>query len=486
MPVNTGVPTSLRRPQTFHKFAYQIGGRALTPLPQRTVLIGTFKAGTAVASTIYPINDAPETDGLFSIGPPMALMCRQGFATAALIGFGPQFFAVPVAENGAGVAKTETFTLTGSATVSDNLIVRIAGRTVTVPVNVGDAANPTVALALANAINTQNLVMPGTASASLGVTTFTASTKGVWGQDIAFSVDRVPAGLTCVAAQGVAGTGVQDETAALAAIAGVDYDTIALENHNTTSVALALAHVTVAWGLSEKKWRFVIYGETGTIGTATTLASAANDKGIVVGNCEASPSLCAEIATSLAVAITAKSRPNGNWDGQELPVYPPTDAFAFTNTEQETAIAAGITPLVPVVNPTTRVAKANVCAIVKMTTTQTTLGGQPFEGLKDLAVPRAGAFIARQLDAKYAERFGPTANPDGVLLDDDAIPRIKDLAAAVLYAAQDAKILVNVDVDLAKLVIEKDPSAPGRINVDVTYTVVLGLHQVAFVHRVTI
>jgi len=43
-----------------------------------------------------------------------------------------------------------------------------------------------------------------------------------------------------------------------------------------------------------------------------------------------------------------------------------------------------------------------------------------------------------------------------------------------------------VDADLRLLVVEKDPSAPGRLNVDVTYTVVLGLHQVAFVHRVTI
>jgi len=53
-------------------------------------------------------------------------------------------------------------------------------------------------------------------------------------------------------------------------------------------------------------------------------------------------------------------------------------------------------------------------------------------------------------------------------------------------SCQEVWILTNVDADLTKLVVEKDPSAPGRLNVDVTYTVVLGLHQVAFVHRVTI
>ena len=60
------------------------------------------------------------------------------------------------------------------------------------------------------------------------------------------------------------------------------------------------------------------------------------------------------------------------------------------------------------------------------------------------------------------------------------------MIATILYTAQDARILTGVDADLQQLVVEKDPSAPGRLNVDVKYTVVLGLHQVAFIHRVTI
>lgn len=485
MTVNTGVPTTLRRPQTFHRFVYQQGGRSLTPLPQRTVMVGTFKGGTATAGVVYAVDDAPSSDALFGVGQHLSLMNRKAIETCGTIGFGPQLFAVGVAENAAGVARVQTFTLTGTATAAGNLNVRIAGRSISVPVSLGDTA-ATVATALNVATNAMQSLLPVTSTVAAAVTTCTAVAKGVWGADISFTVDSVPAGLTCVTAQATPGSGAQDETAALAALAGIDYDTIALENHNTTAIALGLAHVTVAWGISEKKWRWLVYGDTGSIGTATTIASAANDKAMVVANCERSPSLCAELATGVAIAITAKSRPNANWDGQELPLYPPPDAFAFTPTQQETALAAGITPLVTVVNPNTRVTKANTLSIVKMVTTQTTQGGQPFEVLRDLAVPRAGAFIARQLDAKYAERFGAAANPDGVLLDDDAIPRVRDMIAAVLYACQDAKIITGVDADLALLVVEKDPSAPGRLNVDVTYHVVVGLHQVAFVHRVTL
>jgi phage tail sheath gpL-like len=123
--------------------------------------------------------------------------------------------------------------------------------------------------------------------------------------------------------------------------------------------------------------------------------------------------------------------------------------------------------------------------IEKLVTTCDDAGGQPFEALRDIAVPRTGAFIARQIDAAFAARFGAQANPDGVLLTDDTVAQIRDMVANILYAAQDAKILTNVDND-SQLVVEKDLNAPGRVNVDVTYTVVLGLHQVAFVHRVTI
>jgi phage tail sheath gpL-like len=485
MPVNTGVLTSLRRPQTFHTFSYLQGGRALVPLPQRLLLIGTMKGGTAVAGTIYQINDAQETDALFGVGTPLALMCRMAFATGALLGQGPQLYACGVAEPGSGAAHTQTFTVTGTATASGNVVIRIAGRTLTIGVAVGDVQN-TIASAINAAIGAQKINLPVTSSVAANVVTATHTVKGIGGQDVIYEVVSTPAGVTVTTAQGVAGSGVADETAALANASGPDYDAIALENHAAADIALALSHVTTAWSSSEKKWRWIFIGEPGTIGAATTLASAANDRAIVVVCCEQCPNLPGEIATAAAFGMLSRSRPNGNWDGMRLPLFPPYDAYDFTNSEVETALAAGVTPLKPVVDPQTRVQTPGVVKIEKLVTTSTTQSGQPFEALRDIAVPRTGAYIARQIDAAFAARFGAAANPDGVLLTDDTVQQVRDMVANILYAAQDNKILTNVDSDLKLLVVEKDSSAPGRINVDVTYTVVLGLHQVAFVHRVTI
>ena len=114
--------------------------------------------------------------------------------------------------------------------------------------------------------------MPVTATAAGAVVTTTHNVKGVGGNDVIFEVNSLPEGAGCVTAQGVAGTGVADETASLAAAAGPDYDAIALENHASSDIALALAHVTVAWTSSEKKWRWVVFGEPGSIGVGTTAA----------------------------------------------------------------------------------------------------------------------------------------------------------------------------------------------------------------------
>ena len=114
MPVNTGISTSLRRPQTFHQFAYLQGGRSLVPLPQRLLNIGTMKGGTAVAGTIYQISDAPEADALFGVGQELALMCRKDFETGAMIGQGPVIYAAGVAEQRhLAVARGHLDTLVG-------------------------------------------------------------------------------------------------------------------------------------------------------------------------------------------------------------------------------------------------------------------------------------------------------------------------------------------------------------------------------------
>jgi phage tail sheath gpL-like len=261
-------------------------------------------------------------------------------------------------------------------------------------------------------------------------------------------------------------------------------DGIAVANHKAADITDIVADIASRWNYAEKRFRFYFMGEPGTIATASALASSANHQAVILASMEGCKSLPGEMATALLMATFSRERPNANYDGMQLPLYPPAAATLYTPTEIETALAAGLTPLGGVVDPFTRAVTNGVVRIVRMVTTKTTQNSQPFEVLKDLAVARTGVYLAAQLDAAFAARWSGDANPDGTLLTDDVIAQIRDFIVAMLRELEGLNVLRNVDADIAQLVVERDLVAPGRVNVSITYTVVVGLHQIAFVHKV--
>lgn len=486
MTVNTGISASLRRPQTFHRFTYLLGGRLLAPLPQVIALIGTQRStATATAEQVYDIDDVEQADTLFGESCELSIMIRKAIETASRLGAGPRIKAVGIAEPGAGVANVQTITITGPATEGGNVVVRVCGHTYVIGVANGDVQND-IATAVAEKLQAYQEELPVTVSVGTNIVTLTSTTKGVNGGDVVVSWESAPAGVSAVVATSAAGSGVIDITNALDALAGIDIDVIGISNHTATDATDALAHTDAMWDPSLKRWRWVVMGFTGTVGNATTLAGNCNDRALLVAACEGSPSLPSEIAASIAVAMCSRDRPNANFDGLKLPLFPPTAASAFTSTEVETLLDGGVVPLTPEINLNTKQVVDGVLRVEKMVTTKTTSGGNPYEPLRELSVSRTGAYMARQVDIAYVARFGPDANPDGVLLTDDTIDRVKDMVAALMSEAEDVDILKNVDTDLTELVVEEDDATPGRVDVDLAYTPVGGMHQLACIHRVKV
>jgi phage tail sheath gpL-like len=485
MPVITGVSSTLRNPQTFHVFTYQFAARSLVPLPIRVALVGAqaTAGATAVAGTIYEISDAVQTDTLFGVSSELAIMCRKAFETGARLGRGPRLFAVSITPPGASVATIKTVTAAGTATADGVGIVEVAGRTIFFGIRSGDTAN-TVATALSNAAKAIAENLPLVPSVVGAVVSFTAPQVGVNGNDVAVTVKQTVAGITLTPATPTPGTGVYDITAALDALAAVPMDGIAIANHAAADITDINSDVALRWNYAEKRFRFYFLGESGTIGTATALASAANHQSTLIASMEGCKSTPSEMATALMMATFSRERPNANYDGLQLPLYPPDAATLYTPTEIETALAVGVTPLGGVVDPFTRAVTDGVVRIIRMVTTKTTQNSQPFEVLKDLAVARTGVYVSQQRDAAYAARWSGDANPDGTLLTDDVIDQIKDFIIAMMRELEGLNILRNVDADIAQLVVERDAGTPGRVNVSITYTVVVGLHQITFVHKV--
>ena len=482
--INTGVPTSLARPQTFHRFTYLSAGGQLTPLLQKVALIGTMKAGgTAVANTVYDILSSEAADALFVAGSEAALMCRDAFRLIKRLGFGPMISAIGVLEPAAGAAATFTLTVGGPATESGNFRIRACGIPYVIGVSKDDTAAD-IATAIAAAFTAAAADLPFTAIAAAAVVTATYNHKGTNGNALVFSVDSAPKGVTLAVAAGVAGAGALDLTDAYLDLEPIELDAIAPSVNTAADVAVALAHVQAMWQPAEKKWRWVFFGDTTTLAPATPLATAAHDRGIVVGSCEACPVMPFTLATMLAVAAMSRNRPNANYDGFTLPLQQPAIGSAYTGTEVETGIAAGLTILTPVQRGQQVI--DGVCKIERMVTTKTTDNNEPFLICRDLGVPRTGAYMARQIDIQYAIQFGADANPDGALLDNDSEAKVRDMVSALWHDAAAANILANVDSDLGELLVQADPDAAGRLDVQTAQTVVVGQHQVAYNHNVKI
>ncbi len=484
MPVITGVSSTLRNPQTFHVFTYQFAARSLVPLPIRVALVGTMSSsGTATAAVLYELSDAVQTDALFGVSSELAIMARKAFETGARLGRGPRLFGVSIAAPGASNACIKAITATGTATADGNAIVRVAGRTVYVGIRSGDVQN-TVATAISNALKTIQENLPATVSVAANVVSLTVPHAGVNGNDVDVTVVQTVAGVTIAGSVTTAGTGVTDITAALDALSAVPMDAVAIGNHAAADITDINSDWALRWNYSEKRFRFYFLGEMGSIGTATSLASAANHQSVLIASMEGCKSTAGEMATALMMATYSRERPNANYDGLELPLYPPDAATLYTPSEVETALSVGLTPLGGVVDPFTRAVTDGVVKIIRMVTTKTTQNSQPFEVLKDLAVARTGVYLSAQLDAAFAARWSGNASPDGTLLTDDVILQIKDFIVSMLRELEGLNILRNVDADIAQLVVERDLVTPGRVNVSITYTVVVGLHQIAFVHKV--
>ncbi len=485
MTLNTGVSASLRTPQTFHTFSYSFAVPGLTPLPLRVALIGAMltAGSTAVAGTVYEIDSPQTSDTLFGIGSELALMCRKAFETAKRLGKGPKIFAVPTAESG-GVANVQTITSAGAATADGNAIISIAGRIVTVGVRSGDAAT-TIGTAVLNAILANNENMPVAATAATPVVSLTHRTKGVNGIDVAVSVLQNVAGNTLTVATSVVGTLVTDHQTALDALAPLPMDGIAFANHRAADITEINTDIGSRWSAAEKRFRWYFLGEMGSIGTATSLASSANHQAVLIASMEGCLSTAGEMAAAFAVGVFSRERPNAIYNGMKLPLSPPPAATVYTGAEVETAIAAGLTPLLAVVDPFSRSVQEQVVKVVRATTTKTTVSSAPFEVLKDIGVSRTGVAIAQQIDAAYEVRFAGDDESDGAYLTDDTIGQVKDMIENILRIYEDSGVLRNVEADLVGLKCLRS-ATPGRLDNEIPYTVVLGLHQIANIHRVQI
>lgn len=488
MPIVTNVPNTLLRPQTFHTFlASHVAGK-LTSVPLSIALIGAkSSAGTATAGTVYDMTGltAADGDGLFGQSAELAIMHRQAIACANYFQAGPRVYCVPIAES-TGVANVQTITWAGTTTASGNAIVKVAGRTFTIGLALGDVQN-TVASKVAAELQKRAAELPVVVTVAANVVTLTHPTKGINGVDVKVTVNQQVAGCVGTVATGTAGTGATDHQPALDALSPRRYDGIVFANHASADITEILADIAVRWGAASKNWSLYFVGEPGTIATATSLAAAGNDKALQIASMEGCLSTAGEMATTHAMMVFSRTRINASYDGVKVPLYPPPDATIYTPAEVETALAAGLTPFTGVFDSTGAVTQ-NLAKCERAVTSHTTSGGQPDDKVRDVGIPRTMYSVALQVDIEAEARFGASTNPDGVRQSSDTDKAIKKMWAAIARSLAAGQVFDPdlVEADIAATVVEHDSVTAGRSNTALFYHYLGSQHQIVWQHNVTV
>jgi phage tail sheath gpL-like len=463
--LQSNIPTDKRRPGTFFTFDDTSGARSLTPNARSVCCIGMKgAAGTWPVNVPVQVFNEAEADAGALRGSELALMLRSALKTFRLLGSEAQLWAVPIAEP-AGTAATRTFTFVGTPTSAGDALVRVAGRLIRVPIKVGDSVT-TMALSLKTACDVMAAAgdLPGVTTSAVGVATFTYRHLGVNGVDLKATVVASVPGVAITAAVGAAGTGVADIQPALDVLGSRDYLAIAIANHAAADLVSLGTHLDLMWAATRKRYRHVFLAETGTLGTATTLALAPNRKEVLVSTFEGGRALPGEYAAAVAAMTQTHERPSHNWNGTALPLPGTDDALVYEDSEVETALAGGCTPL--------SMSLTGTVMIERLVTTKATQSGAAFEPLRDYAASATAAYYARQIDALFATALS------GENLDSELLRELRGLAFSVLKRGEELGDLHHVDDHAAELVVAAHPDIPSRAICEIPVSVVPIANQV--------
>lgn len=199
------IPTALRYPGAYIEVDGSQAGLG-GDIPAVLLVGQKLATGTAPAGEITQLSGVQDAINKAGAGSMLAQMAARYRAIDPTL----DIYMLPYADNAAGVQATGTITVTAAPTSAGTLALYVAGKLVSVGIELGMTAAQ-VATAIAAAITAAGADIPVTAVAALAVVTLTARHKGTCGNHIDlrlnFYKETPVAGLALTIAAMAGGTG---------------------------------------------------------------------------------------------------------------------------------------------------------------------------------------------------------------------------------------------------------------------------------------
>lgn len=265
----------------------------------------------------------------------------------------------------------------------------------------------------------------------------------------------------------VVGEEEPDITPALDALAGGGYNILVPAWSSQVVLTALRAHIDTVTDAIEQQAVIGVGASTDTLAALTVVAAAINSGAITVGWLPGSASTAAEIAAAYAAAIASEQDPARPLNTLPLTgIQAPAVADRTTRTEQESALANGITPL--------EVGPGDVVQIVRAISTYTkNPGGVADIALLDLTTMRTLYYVRQACRERIALRF-PRSK-----LSAATPAKVRSELLDVLKRLEELEIVEAVDANADALVVERSAQDPSRLNASIPADVVNGLHVFA-------
>lgn len=471
MPISFNhIPANWRMPLYWVEVDSSKAGLPINVLPALLVGIKT-SAGVAPPNIMMPIASQAQADANFGQGSHLACMFRAYFAN----NWAGQVYGMPMAEG--SNAASGTITANATATAAGSIDLYVAGKNVPVAVSAGDVV-ATQATAMAAAIN-GNKDLPITATASLGVVTWTCKWKGVSGNDIkvqdsyfgAIGGEMLPAGVSLSYGAASGGAGVPAFATAISNLGETEIEYVALPWNDSTSLTAWETEYgfsdTGRWGWIRQHFGHIFGAMRDTYANLLVFGATRNSAQLSVMGVEVtSPSPIYE----WAAAYTAKAaRALANDPARPLQslhlegILPAPLSGRFLVSERNNLSLSGIA--------TQYTLSDNIPIIARETTTATlNLFGATDDAYESVTTLATLAKLLRNQRQAITSKF-----PRSKLADDgtrfgagQAIVTPKTIKAELIaqYRMDEFNGLVeNATAFKNNLIVERDPNDPNRVNV---------------------
>lgn len=442
--------------------------------PQHVLLVGLRLSGGSVAELVQKtiLGDA-DADTYFGARSQLAEMCRAFKKVNRTC----KLSAMALDAASGGTAATCTFAITGTATETGPLTVRVGDTRITVSIASGTTAT-NAGVALDAAIDA-HATLNWTATNSTGTVTLTHGHKGLSGNYYTLEVEAIPAGLACTPTDPSNGATNPTMSSLVSALPEEAFDTICTGITDDTSMDALEAEMLRRWGPTVKQPGMVMAAFRGTYGASVTYGDARNSKYSSVTGSGLSPTLPWVAAAQVAAqdAIRNDTQPNRPRNGLILPsVEAPKVADRFSHDERNLLLFDGISTL-------KTDSASNVLIERLITTSQTNTAGTADATYLSLETMRNLAYLYKSVLAlgnKYSDYL---LAPDGTNVDPGVAVVTPSLFRGELIAWYDQMmrqgLVSDADTFAENMVCEINATNPERLDVQLAPTLVGGLVTLA-------